>query len=412
MSFTPRRFHSFGPASVALLVVLAGEVPASAQSRPLSPAVQEWIANTRGMPPADTPEGRLTRMFEDACAAFGCVGASVAVARQGRLAYSHGFGLADIENQVPADGNTVYNVGSVSKVMTGIAVMQLVEAGRVGLDDDIRRWVPQFPDKGHEITLRHLMTHTSGIRHYRDDDFPEGLHGENVQPFASFDEALNLFKDDPLLFAPGELYFYSSYAINLLQGVIEAASGMPFEAYMREHVWGPSGMLRTQFDRPERIVPGRARSYLMVDGEPLNHPFEDVTYKFASGGMLSTVEDLVRLASAFNSGRLLRPGTVEEMIRPQVETVRRFQGPGEPPVTESFRQALIWKVEWDGEAFAGSGPGRRFVSHGGSVKGFGCNLLSYVEEDVAVAICGNNYHSPAFGPLVADLFLAPPGSGR
>lgn len=415
------KFHaSMKPhgASVRLLLlgVLAAAVPSSraaAQPRPLAPDVVEWIRGFRAAPDITTPTGRAEQLFRDACRAFGCVGASMAVARKGELVFSTAYGMADLENLVQAQPSTVYNVGSVSKVMTAVAVMQLVERGRLHLDDDIRSWVPSFPDKGHTITVWHLMTHTSGIRHYRDSDSPHGLHGENVQPFAEMGEAYALFRDDPLLYEPGTHHSYSSYAVNLLQGVIESASGMDFEAYMRASVWGPAGMLRTQFDRPRRITPDRARGYLMVDGEPLNHPYEDVTYKFASGGMLSTAEDLVRFAMAFNEGRLLRPETVREMIRPQLDGVPAYRPEGRPtdPEENDWQQALLWRVKRDGRAFQGDGPGRLYVYHGGTVKGFGANLLLYPEDDVAVAVVANNYNAPAFAPLIAELFRSPAQAG-
>jgi serine beta-lactamase-like protein LACTB len=392
-----------------ILAIAGSPAEATAQDRPVAPDVAEWIHRFETTPDTTTPAARAEQLFRDACRAFGCVGASMAVARDGELVFSTAYGMADLEGRVPARPNTVYNVGSVSKVMTAVAMMQLVEEGRVHLDDDIRSWVPSFPDKGRTITVWHMLTHTSGIRHYRDSDFPHGVDGENVQRFTDVEDAYALFADDSLLFEPGTMRSYSSYAVNLLQGVIERASGMDFEAYMRARVWGPAGMRRTAFDRPLRITPGRARGYLMVDGEPVNHPYEDVTYKFASGGMLSTAEDLVRFAMAFNDGRLLRPETVREMIRPQLDGVPEYRPRDRPADREEKdeRQALMWNVAWDGRYFEGSGPGRMFVVHGGSVKGFGAALVLDPEADLAVAICANNYNAPAFELLIAELFRRP-----
>jgi len=156
-------------------------------------------------------------------------GISAAIASHGRIVFSQGVGFADLDNMVPATANTVYNIGSISKANTAVAVMQLVEQGKVGLDDAIQKYVPSFPDKGYKITIKDLMTHRSGIRHYRDSDFAGTPGDENMKPYASLEEAIKLFKDDPLLYKPGEYSSYSSYAVNLLQGVIETAAGMPFE---------------------------------------------------------------------------------------------------------------------------------------------------------------------------------------
>ena len=192
-----------------------------------------------------------------------------------------------MENQVPASAASVFDIGSVSKVLTAVAVMQLVEQGKVRLDDPIQKYVPSFPDKGAPITIRHLMTHTSGIRHYRKTDFPGTPDNENLRTYASFEEAITIFKNDPLLFQPGKYFSYSSYGVNLLQGVVEKAGGLPFEEYMHRSVWGPAGMTSTRFDVPARIVPHRARSYVTEKDRPVsNVPYGDLTYKFASGGMM------------------------------------------------------------------------------------------------------------------------------
>ena len=137
---------------------------------------------------------------------------------------------------MPATGSTVYNVGSVSKVIAAAGIVQLVAEGKVSLDDSIQKYVPSFPYKGEPITIHHLVTHISGIRHYRGSDFPdESAFDQNWRPYESITEATEIFKDDPLLFSPGEFYSYTSYGVNLLQGVVETASGLGFEDYLRRH---------------------------------------------------------------------------------------------------------------------------------------------------------------------------------
>jgi CubicO group peptidase (beta-lactamase class C family) len=251
----------------------------------------------------------------------------------------------------------------------------------VGLDDPIQKYVPSLPDKGAPITLRHVLTHTSGIRHYRSTDFPGTGDNENMRPVASLEEGIRIFKDDPLLFAPGAYYSYSSYAVNLLQGVVETASGLPFEESLRRHVWGPAGMLSTQFDVPERVVPNRAKSYRIVDGRPLNSFYGDLTYKFAGGGMISTAEDLVRLGAALNRGGLLRPETVALMVRPHLDPVMRYVEGGAAE-REEWKLGLMWRLSTDDA-------GRPFVFHSGSVKDFNAMLVNYPERDLVVALLSN-----------------------
>ena len=285
--------------------------------------------------------------------------------------------------------------------------MQLVQEGKISLSDPIQKYVPAFPDKGSPITIFHLLTHTSGIRHYRDTDFPVryGIYSENMQPYQSLDEDIKIFKDDPLLFPPGKFYFYTSYGINLLQGVVEKASGMAFEDYMRQHVWIPAGMLATEFDRPERIVPHRAKPYYYDHGQILNFPYSDVTYKFASGGMLSTAEDLVRFGVAINHDQLLKSESTSLMFKSALPPgTMEFREKGAPQkigaTDHPFEQAFVWHI------LQNQG-GRRVLTHCGTVKGFGACLLDYPDEDLVLADIANSSDSGGTSELltIAQFFL-------
>jgi len=355
---------------------------------------------------APPPEAQAKAYLQELWRSLGTPGISAAVLQQGRLVFSEGVGFADLDNLVPATGSSVYNIGSISKALTVVAVLQLVEQGKARLDDPIQKYVPSFPDKGFPITLLHILTHTSGIRHYRPGDFPDSEVNENMRPVASLEEGIKVFKDDPLLFKPGEYYFYSSYAVNLLQGVVEKASGLAFEEYMRQNVWRPAGMFSTAFDLPERIVPHRARSYLDGGGPIRNFPFGNLTYKLAGGGMISTVEDLVRLSAALNHGALLKPETIALMYKP-VEPRLQFRDK-EPPAQLEFSQALIWRIFKDDA-------GRTFVNHCGSVKGFNGCLVDYPDQDLAVAILSNGDPlAPGRNDAVAiaQFFLAAPEAAK
>jgi len=370
----PRRF---------VLVVLALALAAVGSAQPTAPPAA----------------ARAAERLDSTWRSHGAPAFSEAVALEGRIVFSAGRGLADLESQVPADGITVYDIGSVSKVHTAVAVMQLVEQGKVSLEDPVQKYVPSFPNKGPAITVRHLMTHTSGIRHYRDGDFPGTPDNENLKPYTSFEAAITIFKDDPLLFPPGQYFSYSSYAVNLLQGVVEKAGGLPFEEYMRRFVWSPAGMLSTQFDIPERVIPRRARSYVTREGPVRNVPYGDLTYKFASGGMMSTAEDLVRFGTALNAGRLLKAETLAAMYAPQTDDLREFRE-GKPSDRKAEGQGLLWRVGRDPA-------GRRFVYHCGSVQGFQACLVNYPEKDLVVAILAHSSDSTGWKEnlAVADLFL-------
>jgi CubicO group peptidase (beta-lactamase class C family) len=286
--------------------------------------------------------------------------------------------------------------------MATVAVMQLVEEGRVDLDDVIQKYIPSFPEKNKPVTLRRILTHTSGIRHYKNGEFgPHGLR--EMRRFAEIEEAIKHFSDDPLLYEPGKYWLYSSHAFNLLHGVVETASGIGFEEYMKRYVWEPAGMLASSFDVPERIVHKRGQGYVRNKRGVLVHPrYADVSYKYAGGGMLSTVEDLVRLGIALNNGTLLKPETVTTMYTVQIDDdVLEFNANGDPE-KRPFSQALGWRIDKDAQS-------RPYINHTGTVKGTRSFLMNYPELDLVLALQANvlPFDSRRHGSAIAQMFLPP-----
>jgi CubicO group peptidase (beta-lactamase class C family) len=337
-------------------------------------------------------------------------GLSVAVALNGEIAFAEGVGYAELDNRTPQTGRTVHNVGSISKVLAVVAVMQLVERGSVDLDATIQTYLPYYPEKEWPITVRHILTHTSGTRHYNGVEF-----GEHdllaLRRYDDFEEATRLWRDDPLLFEPGTHWLYSSHAMNLMHGIVETASGLGFEDYMRTYVFQPAGMLATQFDVPSRIINNRGHGYVREEGGRFVHaPPEDPSYKYAGGGILSTVEDLARFGLALNDGKLLRPESLAEMYRPQLDSsVRRFARNSEPQPL-GHRQALAWWIRTDPA-------GREFPSHTGTVKGTRSFIGNYPEHGLVVALQANTLplDSVRYGVAIAQMFLpaadSPDGTG-
>ncbi|WP_293850841.1 serine hydrolase domain-containing protein [Steroidobacter sp.] len=320
----------------------------------------------------------------------GAPGVSAAVAVDGQIVFSGGVGQADLEAGTPQNGRTVHNIGSVSKVIAVTAILQLVEQGKVDLDAELQRYLPWFPRKDKPITVRHILTHTSGIRHYKDNEF-----GEIVKHYAEFEPATQFWRDDPLVFEPGSHWMYSSYAVNLIQGIVESVSGRAFETYLREQVWIPAGMLSTQFDVPSRVVPRRGRGYLRSQTYPVDvnkpqlqkAPDEDVSYKYAGGGMIASDEDLCRLGIALNRAQLLKPETQTAMYKLQLppglptmpSEFMKKNSPGVLPPSQDKEQALMW---WMGKDAAG----RPYAGHAGSVKGTQSMLMNFYKQNVVVAV--------------------------
>jgi CubicO group peptidase (beta-lactamase class C family) len=320
----------------------------------------------------------------------GAPGISVAVVADDRVAWEGGSGLADVENQVPARADSVYRIASISKPIAATAIMQLVERGRLSLDDPIRKHVSFFPDKGGlPLTVRHVMTHTSGIRHYKPGEMA------NMTRYGSIADAATIFENDPLLSTPGSKYSYSTYAYNLLAAVVESASGLTYEAYLQEHVWGPAGMTATRLERAEEIVPRRAHQYVRAGGEIQNAPYADLSVKWAGGGVISTAGDLARFHIALDQGKLLKPESMQQMYTPAT------LGDG-----SKSTYGLGWVISTDAK-------GRTWIAHSGGATGGTTYLLRNPASKLAVAILCNLENArglPRLATDIAELVLARPQS--
>ncbi len=171
--------------------------------------------------------------IRDSMASLRVPGAQVAVVVDGELVWSEGFGLADIENQVPVTPETRLRIASISKSVTAVGVGLLVQDGKLDLDAEVQRYVPDFPRKRWPITVRQVAGHLAGIRHYRGDEFA------SMAPYPTVRAGLRIFEDDSLLFEPGTRYSYSTYGWNLMSAIVEGASGQPFLQFMQRRVFGP-----------------------------------------------------------------------------------------------------------------------------------------------------------------------------
>ena len=296
-------------------------------------------------------------------------GMSVAVAVEGRVAWSEGFGVADAEQYVMVTPMTRFRLGSVSKVLTAAAVARLVETGRLDLDAPIQQYVPGFPKKRWPITTRQLTSHTAGIRHYA-GDFQGVL--SSAPHFDSVTKGLTIFQDDPLLFEPGTSYAYSSYGWNLVSAVVEGASSTEFLAYMQREIFEPLNLRNTAADHVDAIIPHRTGFYRRrEDGTLLHAPYLDNSYKWAGGGFLSNAEDLLRFASAH-----LQPGFFTQRTLDLLFTSQRLKSGKEVGV------GVGWRIGTDGK-------GRRILHHGGSIDGGRAMVMAFPESKVVVAMLGN-----------------------
>jgi serine beta-lactamase-like protein LACTB, mitochondrial len=314
-------------------------------------------------------------------------GLSLAVARDGAIVYSRAFGLADVENQVTATPATRFRTASIAKTLTATAVMKLAEQGKLDLDAPIQRYCPAYPAKPWPVTARQLLTHTAGVRHYQRRGESSG-----TEHFFTIGQALGLFKDDPLLFEPGTQFGYSTYGYMVLGCALEGAAGAPYDDVMARTIYGPAGMTRTGPDHHFLLIPGRARTYSTLSerehqslpaavrdrvrpGELFNAPLHDTSMKRAAGGLLSTAEDLVAFASAFQRGQLVDEATARSMW-----TVQTLRG-GQPVETPWGPLGIGWFVRQ-------AGGHREIYSSGGQVGARG-SLYVYPDDSLVMTVMTN-----------------------
>ena len=340
-------------------------------------AVTFWCA-CAPRPTADEPApsnatiGQAVRTVEqfitDTMQVLGAPGASICVVRDGQVVWSHASGFADLEQKVPVSAETRFRIGSVSKSLTSVAIGRLVQDGQLDLDSPVQRYAPSFPVKRYPITVRQVAGHLAGIRHYLTGEF------ENREHYGTVSEGLAIFAADSLLFQPGTEFSYTSYGYNLLGAVIEGASGRSYLEYMRDAVLMPAGMTHTSPEHPDSIIPNRGRYYTRADstGPILNAPYVDNTYKWPSGGYLSTAEDLARFGDRLLRGQVLRPETVESLWT----SMRTSNG-------TPTEYGIGWTVERDSV-------GRRRVRHAGGSVGGTAHLIIYPEERLVVAVLVNS----------------------
>ncbi|MCH7548191.1 MAG: beta-lactamase family protein [Candidatus Krumholzibacteriota bacterium] len=301
-------------------------------------------------------------------------GLSVAVAIHGEIVWSQGFGFADVDNGVPVAPETVFRIASVSKVLTAGGVARLYDQGKLDVDADVRDYVPEFPDKGHVITTRQLLSHLSGIRHYGFDE------GRPQKHYSSVIEALELFKEDPLLFEPGATTAYSSYGWVLVSAVMERAAHVSFATYMQDQVFAPTGMRETYL---ADSVEGASQVALLYDGETLAVP-ENLSSVLAAGGFSSTATDLAHYGSAVMADDdFLSPKTRQWMFE------RQKTNDG-----EEGRYGVGWIVD-------ALEDGKPIYHHGGNLTGSQSLLFLNPEAGVVVAMLANK--SSSFGANEANL---------
>jgi serine beta-lactamase-like protein LACTB, mitochondrial len=290
--------------AVLLLLVASASSSVQAQESTLSPKKR----------------ARIHQAVSNFLATTSVPGLSVAVVLDGHPAWSAGFGMADLENSVPATPSTLFRLASVSKPITATAILQLWERGKLDLDAPIQKYCPAFPKKEAPITTRQLLGHLGGIRHYNKDSVGD-IPYDSARHFTSMEESLTIFENDALVAPPGTKFQYSTYGYTVLGCVLEGASSQKYADFVTENIFRPAGMDVTRADDFFAIISHRSRWYQKTkDGAVLNAGVLDSSYKVPGGGWLSSADDMARFEIAILANTLVKPATRELMWTPEKTT--------------------------------------------------------------------------------------------
>jgi D-alanyl-D-alanine carboxypeptidase len=292
------------------------------------------------------------------------VGASISVLIGDTLIHSRGYGIADLENTVPASSDTRYYIGSITKTFTAAAIMRLAEQGQLSLDDDVSFIIPELSDTGPVISLRHLLSHTSGLA-----GPPQVLAKFINRRHLEFsrDQLLELLHDEPRLSDPGEKYAYNNLGYIVLGIVAERVSGKSFENYLREDLHTPDTELLCD---SRRIIPHRASGYIIQNGEPVNHEPVNASLVFAAGGLCANADDVAGWFRALTAGEIVSPVSFNLMVNPVVLSNQT-------------------KLQYGFGLVIDEIDGLRRIYHSGVVNGFAGLAVYYPGQDMTVVILTN-----------------------
>lgn len=317
----------------------------------------------------DVLVGKLDSIANSPVVEGRAVGIGVAVVKGKDTLLLKGYGKSDVEWNIPMPADAMFEIGSVTKQFTAAAILQLRDAGKLSLDDDITKYVPDYTP-AHKVTLRRLLDHTSGIKGLT--EMPE--FGPLSVTSYPRDSALALIKRAPFEFAPGEAMIYNNSAFWLLGVVIEKASGMSYEDYVEQKMFAPLGMTRSRYCNSSEVVERRAHGYGYRPGgrEVQRAPMNVHTWPYSAGSLCSTAGDMVTWLHALHGGKVLSPASYQEMITPSK------LNDGTP-----LRYSMGLSVGTDGR-------GLRRIGHGGGIAGFVTEVTWYPDSQLAVVVLMNS----------------------
>ncbi|RPD42881.1 serine hydrolase domain-containing protein [Chitinophaga barathri] len=295
----------------------------------------------------------------------GMPGGVALIAKNGVIVYEKAWGMADVELEVPMQNDMVFCIGSVTKQFTAIAILRLAEQGKLSLDDELTKYIPDYAVNGHRITIEHLLTHTAGIPENGQKELPPSPRAYSPG------EVVNTFKHLTIKKTPGEAYSYSNHGYIILGAIIEKVTGVPYKTYLEKEFFQPLGMMQTFYSDNARIWRHRASSYVYTrNGQIENGPEAARGSAASAGAIYSTVEDLLKWNQALVQYKLVKKETLD-----RAWTLYRLNN------GKLSEYGYAW---WAGEL-----QGNRLVEHGGNAGGFMVHDIYFPDKKIFVAVFEN-----------------------
>ena len=294
-------------------------------------------------------------------------GAAVILAKDGKIIFRKGQGMANLELMVPIAPDMVFRLGSITKQFTAAAILMLAEQGKLAIDDSITTFLPDYPPHGHHITIEHLLTHTSGIKSYTNmPDWPSLWRKD-----FSVAELMAFFKDEPMQFTPGERWAYNNSGYILLGAIIEKITNQTYEQFVQQNIFNRLGMVHSFYDSPIRVIPRRVAGYNKCPEGFTNAMYLSMTQPYSAGALASSVDDLVLWDSALYTEQLLNQQSLLQTFTPH----QLVDG-------SSSAYGYGWRIsEYEGH---------RLAEHEGDIHGFKTHAIRIPDDHVFVAVLSNN----------------------
>lgn len=293
-------------------------------------------------------------------------GATALVSRNGKIIYKKAFGMANLELNKPMQVDNVFWIASIGKQFTAVAILQLMEQGKLNLQDEITKFIPDYPTQGNKITIEHLLTHTSGIHNFSGMKDPEKKLALDCTP----NEVIDFFKNLPMRFTPGTKWEYSNSGYFLLGYIIEKITGKPYSEYLEENFFKPLGMTNSLFANNKRIIKNRVGAYSQGDNGFENSRPLNMTHVYSAGAIQSTVEDFFKWHQAIHSYKLVKKEILDKAF-----TRYKLTDGKETDYGYGWRLGYVYE--------------NSSVWHGGSIEGFGTMEIYLPKEDVFVTVFAN-----------------------